>query len=117
MALRSAEDSANEQYKRANTDDSDTSGLKIGRDHYCHGLPSSLLNTGVFGSLDTYFTGPNNTDIEDGDLARVRTAMSWVLCGDSQHHVTGSSRRNVYAFIASPVPHALPISSSLISSS
>jgi len=98
MALRSADESANEQYKRANTDDSDTSGLKIRRDHYCDGVPSSLLNICVFGSLYTYYTGPYNTDSEDGDLVRVRTAVSRVLCGDAQHHVTGSSRRNVYAF-------------------
>lgn len=33
VAIRSADESANEQYKRATTNESDTSGLKIRHDH------------------------------------------------------------------------------------
>jgi hypothetical protein len=43
MAFRSADESANEQYKRATADNIDTSGLKIGHDHYYDGLPTSLF--------------------------------------------------------------------------
>ena len=73
MAFRSAEDSANEPYKRTTTDDSDISGLKTGHDHYCDGLPSSVLYIFVLSCLYTYYTGA------DGDLVRVHTTMSRVL--------------------------------------
>lgn len=79
MAFRSADESANEQYKRATIDDSGTSGLNMGLDRYCDGLPSSVLYIFVFSCLYTYYTGPYNTDNEDGDLVRVNTAMPWVL--------------------------------------
>jgi hypothetical protein len=75
VALRSADEFANEQYKKAATDDSDTSGLKTGNHHYCDGLPSSPLHISVFSCLYTYNTGPDNTDSEDGDLVRVHTVL------------------------------------------